>query len=446
MAVNSKKIDVNSLVKGMYISKLDRPWIETSYPIEGFYIQNDHDIRQLRNLCQSVYIDVDLTKLHIDVGKIADNPGTHLSNLSGQSILESKTRLQQDSRSASTLNKQLRHDLKRYTRKVPFEKEFKTASSLYQTLTHSATELLAEVATGKRVDSKHINHIAKKMVDSIIRNPDAFLWLSRLKAKDTHSHNRSIRSAIWAIAFGRYLNLPKKQLNELALAVLLANTGKARLPRKLLEQSDDLQGEALKTYQTHVELSVQLLKNIGLPAPVINIVASHCERYNGSGYPRQLSRDNIIFPAQIAGLVSYYEQITNHRQAQKSLDATRAMEHLYQLRHSLFQSELVEEFIQSMGIYPAGSLIQLNSREIAVIVEQNEQQRLLPRVVILRDKDKNPVTDFRILDLSSIKAKNGSMPKIINSVPPNSYNIDAQEIMSSLLKADKHWSIRKFFS
>ncbi len=452
MPVNSKKIDVKSLTRGMYISRLDRPWLETSYPIEGFYIQNMEDIQNLSALCRFVYIDIDLSKLHLDISQLDNDLASNLSRLSIQSIEEiqlttpagtSAEKLQ----SHIQKRKSLRRDNFLYVEKIPFEKEFKTANKLYETLTQTADEVLTQVASGQYFDTEQVNQTAATMVDSMIRNPDAFLWLSRLKAKDTHTHNRSIRAAIWAIAFGRHLSLTKNELTDLSVAVLLANIGKARLPRELLEKSEHLEGAERSVYQKHVSISVNLLKKIGMfSTGTIATIASHCERYDGTGYPRKLSGDKIIFPAQIAGLVYYYEKITNQRNNNDSLDATRAMEHLYSLRDSKFQADLVEEFIQSIGIYPAGSLIELNSREIAVIVEQNAQYRLLPRVMILRDCDKNPVDTLKILDLSTLETANGIAPKIINSIPLGSFDIDSDEILQSIQTADKSWLMKKLFS
>ncbi len=452
MAVNSKKIQVDALVQGMYVSKLDRPWIETSYPIEGFYLQHSEDIKKISQTCRFVYIDVDLTKLHIDINQLDTSVSSDTSSLSIHpiSLKQGNTPVQQED-SLKTEKTVLKHELKPkkslYIERVPFEKEFKTANKLYETISQTATDVLSKVESGNYFDIKKVNLTAATMVDSIIRNPDAFLWLSRLKEKDTHSHNRSIRASIWAIAFGRYLSLPKKELTELSIAVLLANIGKARLPRELLAKSDELGGAELSVYQKHVGISVKLLKLMGMFSEnTIATIASHCERYNGSGYPRKLSQDNIIFTAQIAGLVYYYEKITNQRNSRDSLDATRAMEHLYKLRNIEFQKELIEEFIQSIGIYPAGSLIELNSKEIAVIVEQNEHHRLLPKVMILRDNEKKPVKLFKIIDLATFERQDGACPKIINSIPLGSYDINSSEIINSIQKADKNWVMKKLFS
>ncbi|WP_198264221.1 HD-GYP domain-containing protein [sulfur-oxidizing endosymbiont of Gigantopelta aegis] len=451
MAVNSKKIDIKSLTQGMYISKLDRPWIYTSYPIEGFYVRDNNDIQQLSALCQHVYIDVDLTKLRVDISQL-EQIGANTSKLTARTVFAKQDSYFNNAPSieAQALQpkkQQLKRNNSLYIEKVAFEKEFKTVHKLYENITLTATEIMNQASRGKFFDIEQIKQTAGNMVDSIIRNPDAFLWLSRLKAKDTHTHNRSIRATIWAIAFGRHLSLPKKELTELSIAVLLANIGKARLPRQLLEESDEIEGAKLSVYRKHINLSVNLLKRMGgFSEKILETIAAHCERYDGTGYPRKLSQDQIIFPAQIAGLVCYYEKITNQRDSYKSLDATRAMEHLYALRNSKFQSDLVEEFIQSIGIYPAGSLIELNSREIAVIIEQNTHYKLLPKVMILRDKEKNPVSTLKILDLASIHATHDAKPKIINSIPLGSFGIDSDEIINSLQKADKSWLMKKLFT
>ncbi len=447
MAVNSKQIDVKNLALGMYISKLDVPWIKTSYPIEGFYIQDQKDIQKLSSLCQFVYIDVDLTKLRVDISHLENISSGSTQGLNIQSSVDEQTIYSSKEHNHVQSRIQLKRDQSLYTERTPFEKEFKTANKLYESITQNAEKVLEQIASGHEFDIKQVKTTAGAMVESIIRNPDAFLWLSRLKAKDTHTHNRSIRATIWAIAFGRHLSLPKTDLTELSIAVLLANIGKARLPRQLLEKSENLEGAERSVYRKHINISVNLLKKMSLFSKgTIETVAAHCERFDGSGYPKKLTGEQIIFPAQIAGIVCYYEKITNQRDSKYSLDATRAMEHLYQLRNTKFQTELVEEFIQSIGIYPAGSLIELNSKEIAVIVEQNEHHRLMPKVMILRDSQKKKISTLKILDLSKLSRDKGVCPKIINSIPLGSYDIDSEEIINSIHAADKNWVMKKLFS
>ncbi len=122
-----------------------------------------------------------------------------------------------------------------------------------------------------------VKRTATAVVDSVVRNPDALLWLTRLHEKDTHSHNRSLRTSIWVIAFARHLGLEKEKMNNLSIALLLCNIGKAKLPRELLEKEDKLDGEDLREYQKHVDLTLDALKIMGrTPQAIITIIRAHC--------------------------------------------------------------------------------------------------------------------------------------------------------------------------
>jgi HD-GYP domain-containing protein (c-di-GMP phosphodiesterase class II) len=446
MAINSKKISSNNLTKGMYISKLDRPWIETSFPIEGFYIHHEDELKKLSLLCRFVYIDLDLTKLRIDISHL-EEPTQNNPKITIQPLPTEVNNVNKNPTVSRQSKIQIKPETILYLERTPFSKEFKVANKLYQTITETTHQVFEQISAGESFDPQQVNKTASLMVESIIRNPDTFLWLSRLKDKDSYTHNRSIRATILAIAFGRHLSLEKNKLIELSIAVLLSNIGKVCLSKELLEHSEQLPEEQLINYQQHIEIAINLLNKMSsLPTSIITTISQHCERYNGSGYPKQLMTDQISFLAQIAGLVCYYEKLTNQRNKEDSLNATRAMEHLYKLRDQQFQAELIEEFIQSIGIYPAGSLIELNSKEVAVIVEQNKKYKLLPNVLILRDNNKQPVNTLKILNLSTIFSKNGANPKIINSLPLGSYGIDADEIINSIQKVDKNWIMKKLFS
>lgn len=428
MASNRKKVDVNELIIGMFVSKLDRPWLDTPYPIEGFYIKNDFDIRQLSEFCEYVYIDVDLTRLRIRENELYEAARR-------RAVQEKQLQQNRSGGPGSDADRTALHGTNHYVNQLPFEKEVATADRVYNELNDYTAKLLTDINANYQFNTQKINQVAVDMVESIIRNPDAFLWLSRLKTRDTYSYTRSIRSSIWAISFGRHLGLDRIELKDLSVAVLLSNIGKARLVSQLLKNDTHLSEVESHIYQTHVKLAVKMLKQMPLQMPrVIDTVAAHCERHDGSGYPLHLKGKQIPLLARIAGLVSHYEKLINNRDSRKSLDATRAMESLYKLRGNKFQAELVEEFIKSVGIHPAGSLIELNSREVAVILEQNEHQRLLPKVMILRDNNKQPVSDLKILDLETFSRNGQYYPKIINSVAIGSFGIDAEEIMESVNK------------
>ncbi len=462
MAVKTEKVLTHNLAIGMYVSALDRPWLETNYLLEGFYIETIKDIEKLERLCQFVYIDVELTREKIKYNGQAD-PSllSRIKTIANTEITFSTIRsiANTDIKDLTFSRKSRQQNIRKdneYRKSTTFTTEFRTANQLYKEITVTASNLFANAQTGRVIDMPTVKRTATAVVDSVVRNPDALLWLTRLHEKDTHSHNRSLRTSIWAIAFARHLGFEKEKMNNLSIALLLCNIGKAKLPRELLEKEDELEGEDLREYQKHVELTLDALKIMGrTPQAIITIIRAHCERFDGSGYPMGLMEQEIPFLAQLAGLVTYYEEITNRRKQENSMDPTRAVEHLYRLRDKKFMAELVEEFIRSIGIYPVGSIVELNSKEIAIIVEQHSRNQLLPQVLILRDSNRKPVTIYKVLDLYAINESAGEAsenirPKIINTYSLGTFGIDVEEVTEGLKRAttgdkkvaDKPWDIK----
>lgn len=478
MAVQGKKVLGQDLTVGMYVSALDRPWIETNYMMEGFYIESGDDINKLQSLCQFVIIDIELTRKKIsgedsessffskiksiantdikDINsKIISIANTDIKEINSKLITIASTDIKDIGFSKSPKQQVLSRPENKYKKTTSFANEFRTANKLYKDITMTASQLFNDAHTGNTIDLATVRRSAAAVVDSVVRNPDAFLWLTRLHEKDTHSHNRSLRTSIWSIAFARYLGLSQEQLNNLSIALLLCNIGKAKLPKSLLEKEDNLNDEERREYQKHVDLTLDVLKVMGrTPQAIITIIRAHCERYNGSGYPMHLRQDDIPLLAQIAGLVTYYEAITNRRVQENSLDSTRAVELLFRMRDTQFMAELIEEFICSIGIYPVGSIVELNSKEIAIIVEQHTQNHLLPQVLILRDINRQPVTLYKVLDLYEINSAAGKVcPKIINTYALGTFGIDVKEVTQGLARAtqekksnnnSKGWGLKSF--
>ncbi|MCK5649207.1 MAG: DUF3391 domain-containing protein [Gammaproteobacteria bacterium] len=428
MAVQNKKIIAQNISIGMYVSGLDRPWIETDFLLEGFFVETINDIERLQSICKFVYIDVELTNERIGVDVVESSFLAKIKTIATTDV--------RDLSFSRSSKKGLPRRETTYKKTSSFATEFRTANQLYKDITLTASQIFSDASSGADINLSSVKRSATAVVDSVVRNPDAFLWLTRLHEKDTHTHSRSLRTSIWSIAFARHLGLEKPKLNNLSTALLLCNIGKAKLPIELLENEDDLTEEQQQEYQKHVDYTLDALKIMGrTPQAIITIIKLHCERFDGSGYPMKLIGDEIPLLAQIAGLVSYYEEITNHRVQEDSLDPTRAVEHLYSMRNKQFMSELIEEFICSIGIYPVGSIVELNSKEIAIIVEQNAKNQLLPQVLILRDNNRQPVTVFKLLDLYEINQNSDIRPKLINTYPLGTFGIDVEEVTQGLARA-----------
>lgn len=373
MALSQVRISVNDLAVGMYVSRLDRPWAETPYPIQGILLKDSDDIRRLRTFCRTVYIDV--TK---GLGP-ADSPGIPAP---GRRALRPSQGFQ-----GSTVGQldSLRIDHTVYDEyAVPLVQETPRAARIMTELRGRLLMTSKQLAKGSPIDYDEFKQSVSGMVDSVLRCPDAFTWLLRLRGKDLHVHDHSLRAALLGVQFARYIGLPKDQIQTLCLGLLLKDVGKLRLPAELV-QSPDRTPEQEQEYRKFVEYGVEMLRANGTIEPrVISLVYTHCERHDGSGFPRGLAGEKIPLLARLAAIATIYDTISHPRESGEPMAPSRAVNTLYNLRDKAFAEELVVNFIQSIGLYPTGTFVELTSGDIAVVVEQSAQSRLAPKVAVLR--------------------------------------------------------------
>lgn len=406
-----EKINTQDLMLGMYVARLDRPWVGTPFPIQGFHIKSYDDIRSLGTYCRYVYVDV--VKSKVSVQKKTEFGG----GTDGKSFAN------------------LKANEENYEKTKSLRQEISTASNLHDDVAAAVDQVMQQIAAGKPVALPATRKVANKMVDSIIRNPDASIWVARIRDKDAYTYGHSVRSSIWAITFGRHLSLRRERLENLALGVLLSEVGKTRLPTEILTKKDRLTDDEFEQMKKHVDYGIEILKGIsGISEDTLSVVRTHHERHNGTGYPNRLKGDRIPLLGKIAGIVDFYDSVTTPRYDEKAASPAEAMARLHEMRNEDFQGELVEEFIQAIGIYPTGTLIELSTGEVGVITEQNVGRRLRPKLLLILDKDKQPVKKQCEIDLlSETRDDNGQSIDIAKSLPEGAYGIDLNDFRHNKL-------------
>lgn len=410
MSLKEIKVRTPDLELGMYVSRLDRPWLETPYLLQGFHIKTQEDINELLKHCEYVFVDVELS--HITE---KENP----QYLDGSGI-------------ASDKEKQKLTNIKprNYKDTTDLKSELKAASDSHALLTRVTADVMENIANNKNLDLPSIKSAINQMVDSIIRNPDAFAWLTRLKSKDNYTYSHSVNTSVWAVAFGRHLGLPKNDLQSLAIGALLFDTGKIKLPSKLINNTSRYSQYEFKLIKQHVEHSVEIVRSIdGINDDVINMVKTHHERHNGGGYPNGLSGNMIPIFGKIAGIVDCYDAITSERPFVSAISPHDAVKKLYEWRDVDFQSELVELFIQVVGIYPAGTIVELSDGRVGVIVAHHRVWRLRPQVMLLLDNNKQAYSNFNTINLITENTGiDGNPLNIHKSIDPHVYGIDPDQL------------------
>jgi HD-GYP domain-containing protein (c-di-GMP phosphodiesterase class II) len=405
---NELRISVRGLAKGMYVARLDRPWLDTPFPLEGLLLESEEEIEKLRRICSYVYVDSargtppDLRFVELDDGHEVRKARDEYAALR-------KIDWQVDSE---------------------FEAERGLAKEVHERLEKDIDEVMADLQAGRNLDLARLKDGVDAMVDSILRNPAAFTWIKELKRRDDYGYHHALGCAIWAASFGRHLGLEREEVQKLALGGLLCDIGMIKVPMEMLTREGKLDVEEADLVRRHVAHGLEILAGTqGIPEKIVEIVATHHERHDGSGYPKGLKGELIPIYGRIMGLVDSYNAMTCVRPHAPTRSPHSAVAELYKLRDTLFQAELVEQFIQTCGIYPTGTLVELSSGEVGVVVSVHSLKRLRPNVMLLLDRDKAPLRNFRTVDLSETELdEHGEPLSVKGGLPAGAFNINVKEL------------------
>ena len=363
-----RKIPVGELQFGMYVAELDRPWTDTPFMFQGFHLRTDQQLAALKKFCQHVFIDLERTE------KPDERPPAPLFRIRGSTA---------------------------YPEKASVEVEFRQAATVYRESAASIGELLKPVSKpGGVLEAKEVKESVTRLTDSVVRNPDAMLLVTRLREKSLAAHARALQVSIYLIVFARYLELEREELELLGLLGLLQDVGKTRLPEGLMERKGPLSPEESELAKRHVEYSAEILRATpGLDPRLPQLALLHHERQDGTGYPRGLKGAEIGLYGSMAAIADTFDALTAARPYAEPLTPSSALSYLYKERGTGFHGELVEQFIQCVGVFPVGSVVELNSGEVGIVITQNLVRRLKPRVMIVLDAAGNPMRPHKILDL-----------------------------------------------
>lgn len=413
-----KKIDVQYLEVGMYVAELDRPWLGTPFLFQGFEIRSDADIDELKRYCKWVYVDfADAYTAAAPRRPAAAAPRQRLPVYQ----TESEQRIARDF--LKIINQPRAEPV--YTDQGAVEQEIPAAREHYTAARMLIYQIMDDARVGKNLDSIRAKRVVGELAESVIRNPDALTCLMQLKKKDEYTAQHSLRVCILALAFGRHLGLDHETLQMLGIGALLHDIGKTKVPTDILNKPSALNEYEFSLMKSHVPRGVEILEQLhDLPRPAIEVARCHHERYSGGGYIAGLKGDEIGFFGIIGGIVDCYDAITSDRAYRTGMSAHTALKQMYEWRARDFHPNLVEQFIQCMGIYPIGSVVELNTGEIAVVVTMNRVRRLKPRVRLVLNADYAPYNTPVTVDLMQHKTGDGRPCEIDRVLEPGVYGID----------------------
>jgi HD-GYP domain-containing protein (c-di-GMP phosphodiesterase class II) len=391
---------VTELTLGMYVVELDRSWLDSPFKFQGFELKTEDDIRAVKEVCEYVYIDMTKTKTPkkaVIVKKEAQLPMLLINEPPPQKL-------------------------------GGFETEITQAERIYESTGVLVADFMEKIAKGGGVDTKLAKQAVSECVKSVLFSPDAMLWLSHLKNKDEYTSQHSLNVCVLSIVLGRHLSFSENNLNTIGLCGLMHDMGKMLVPLEILNKPGLLEPHELKIMQSHAELGYELLKSSeGMHKNAIEAAYSHHEQLNGKGYPRQLSKDSISLSTRIVTIADMYDAITSDRVYQKGKTHLEATGIMTTLANTHLDSILVYKFIECLGVYPPGCLVEMTNGAIAIVVEVNDNSKLRPKIIIILDEEKNPVPE-QVLDLSEmVMDRKGDIYTIKGIVKAGDWNIDASK-------------------
>ena len=372
----SKRIGIDDVRLGMHIEKLDRSWLETPF------LRHKITITSLEQIAQLKACGVRSLVVAASAEDIPDSP-TREPDLTSDPIVTAPE--------APPASPQA----------VPVQEELPTARQVYHAAKHIVQQAMHDTRLGRALNLEAVNRVVSNMTDSVLRNPDALTSLTRLKQFDEYTFYHSVNTSILAMSLGRHLKFDRTTLHEVGVGTLLHDIGKTKIPSEILNKPGRFEAHEMEIMKHHVLRGVELLSTTtGLGDTYLRPALEHHERVNGTGYPYGRARAELSQIGLIAAVVDIYDAITSDRCYHKGKVAHEALQFLYRLSlEGHLDSTLVQQFIQVVGVHPVGSIVQLNTGEIAVVKEVHHHAPVAPLVLIVKSAGNSLLSTPCELDL-----------------------------------------------
>ncbi len=416
----TRKIPVRSLRHGLYVYQLDRPWIETPFLFQGFLISRDDELDMLREYCEYVIVDA------------ARSEEKALAEIEAETPRREKRA--PAPMPPSERDRANAFGTVAFPKRERFRELVRIAHEARAEARSAIDTALQDARLGHAIDVPELRNAVAKMTRSVIGNASAALWLTTLKKVDEYTAIHSINVCILSLTFGRHLGLSEAELRNLGIGAVLHDVGKTRTPSEILEKPGALTTEEFEIVKRHPEDGYQLMLDARhMSKQALEIIRLHHERLDGSGYPFGLPGDRIPLHVRLVSIVDAYDAMTSDRVYQSAKSPDTALKILYEGRGKHYDNRLVEHFIRCIGIFPVGSIVELDSGAIAVVVAQNPKSQLKPTILFLRTPAGEPFRKRLLVNLDALGEEEAARlgQRIIRGLDPATAGIDIPDVARS---------------
>jgi putative nucleotidyltransferase with HDIG domain len=407
------RIHVKQLRLGMHVHELCGSWMDHPFWRGAFMLDNPKDLKTL--------LGTGIKEVWIDTAKglgIAVESDDDEGETEEEIAAEVEATLAQADQSVKKVER------------VDIVQEAARAVKICAKSKQAVTSMFHEARMGKALDAEDALPIVEEISTSVMRNPGALISLARLKDKDDYTYMHSVAVCALMVSLSRQLGLDETQTRLAGLAGLLHDVGKMMIPLGILNKPGKLTDTEFQSVRDHPSQGHKmLLEGKGISEVALDVCLHHHEKMDGSGYPEKLAGEQISLYAKMGAVCDVYDAITSNRPYKNGWEPTESLRKMAEWSHGHFDKRIFEAFVKSIGIYPIGSLVKMESNHLGVIIEQTEKSLLTPLVKIFFSIKSNGRVAPKVVDLSKPDCKD----KIVSHEDPLKWGIrDIQELWSDV--------------
>jgi HD-GYP domain-containing protein (c-di-GMP phosphodiesterase class II) len=406
-----KKISSHQLCVGMFVHEFCGSWMDHPFWRSKFTIRTAQELQRV--------IDSKVVELWIDTSKGADVQG------GTQDAAPSIDREQVDAEIERRLEEFITMPAPLHFVLGGGESSLDAAAALVRRSVPRIASMFNDVRLGKTVQARECEDLVDEITDSVSRNPGALISVARLKRHDDYTYMHSVAVCGMMIALGRQMELKPALIKRIGLAGMLHDLGKAMVPLDILNKPGKLTDAEFAVMKTHPEQGHALLVEGGSAGPVVlDVCLHHHEKFDGTGYPHGLAGDTISMVARMGAVCDVYDAITSVRPYNNGWDPGEALRRMAQWAGH-FDPAVFQAFVKTVGIYPVGTLVKLQSSRLAVVTAQNAEALLTPKVKVFYDVKRKARVEPHEINL----ANRLSNDKVLGCESPENWNFQDLDLL-----------------